>query len=237
MHVRRVAGQQDASVAVGRGLPRRIGEPRDKGRAVDPVIGSVHGDERLAEIAQRGFGRADVLFGHHDSHGAAVRVDHLAVADLVLHPTEGMDAALVAADPQLRLLGHLDLGDQAARRRIPPRELDARCFPDDATSSVAPDEVLRPQRSAARRLHVDAVVVLRHAGHFTSAVDSHRQFGDPAGQDPLDVLLPQPEPVVVPAGKVADVQRGAGEPRDLGHLSLREEPIGDSTLIEDLDGA
>ena len=29
----------------------------------------------------------------------------------------------------------------------------------------------------------------------------------------------------------------AGEPRDLRHLSLREEPIGDSALIEDLDGA
>ena len=29
----------------------------------------------------------------------------------------------------------------------------------------------------------------------------------------------------------------AGERRDLRHLSLREEPIGDSTLIEDLDGA
>ena len=29
----------------------------------------------------------------------------------------------------------------------------------------------------------------------------------------------------------------AGEPRDLGHLPLREEPIGDAALIEDLDGA
>ena len=29
----------------------------------------------------------------------------------------------------------------------------------------------------------------------------------------------------------------AGEPRDLGHLSLREEPVGDAALIEDLDGA
>ncbi len=38
-------------------------------------------------------------------------------------------------------------------------------------------------------------------------------------------------------GKVADVQADAGEPRDLSHLSLREEPIRDSTLIENLDGA
>ena len=60
---------------------------------------------------------------------------------------------------------------------------------------------------------------------------------DPIGEDPLDVVLPQPEPVVVPGGKVADVQTDAGEPRDLRHLSLREEPIGDPTLIENLDGA
>jgi hypothetical protein len=33
------------------------------------------------------------------------------------------------------------------------------------------------------------------------------------------------------------IQADAGEPRDLSHLSLRQKPIGDSTLIEDLDGA
>ncbi len=41
----------------------------------------------------------------------------------------------------------------------------------------------------------------------------------------------------MPGGKVADVQRGPAEPRDLGHLAFRQEPIGDSTLIENLDGA
>ena len=41
----------------------------------------------------------------------------------------------------------------------------------------------------------------------------------------------------MPGGKVADVQGGPGELPDLGHLSLREEPIGDSALIEDFDGA
>ena len=68
-------------------------------------------------------------------------------------------------------------------------------------------------------------------------MDRHRQLADPAGEDALDVVLPQPEPVGVPGGKVADVQTDRGEPRDLGHLPLREEPIGDAALIEDLDGA
>ena len=53
---------------------------------------------------------------------------------------------------------------------------------------------------------VDAGVVLREARHLTSAIERHRQLADPAGQDALDVVLPQAEPVVVPGGKVADVQ-------------------------------
>ncbi len=42
---------------------------------------------------------------------------------------------------------------------------------------------------------------------------------------------------VVTGGKVADVQAGSGEHPDLRRLPLRQEPIGDSTLIENLDGA
>ena len=93
------------------------------------------------------------------------------------------------------------------------------------------------KRLAVGHLDVDAGVVLREAGHFTSAVERHRQLADPAGEDALDVLLPEGEPVVVPGRKVADVQAGYGEPRDLGFLPLRKEPIGDSALIENLDGA
>ena len=176
-------------------------------------------------------------FGQHDPHRPPFLVDHLAVLDLVLHLADRMHARGSAADAQFRLLGHLDLGEQAARRRIPAGELDAGCFTDQTASSVAPDEILRPQRLAVGQLDVDAGVVLREARHLTSAIDRHRQLADPAGQYPLDVVLPQPEPVVVPGRKVADVQPGPGEPRDLSHLSLREEPIGDSALIENLDGA
>ena len=62
VHVRGVAGQQHAPVAVGRGLPGHVGEPRDPGGAVDPEVGPVDGDERLAEIAQGGLAVvADVL--------------------------------------------------------------------------------------------------------------------------------------------------------------------------------
>jgi len=51
------------------------------------------------------------------------------------------------------------------------------------------------------------------------------------------VVLPQPEPVGMPSGKVADVQSAPAEALDLGNLPLRQEPISDATLIENLDGA
>src|SRR5580765_6651877 len=238
MHVCRIAGQQDPSRTVGRGLPGHVGEPGDPGGTVDPVVGPVDGDEALAEIAQGGFARSsDVRFGHHDSYRSAFLVNDFAVADLVLHLALGMDARGIAAHAQFRLVDHLDLGEQAARRRIPTGEVDACCFTDHTASSVAPDEILRPQRRAVGQRNVDAGVVLREPGYLTSAIDRHRQLADPAGQDALDVVLPQPERVRVPGGKVADVKTGAAERRDLHHLSLREEPIGDSALVENLDGA
>jgi hypothetical protein len=132
---------------------------------------------------------------------------------------------------------HLGLGDQGAGCRIPSRELDAGCLTNQTASSVAPGEIFRPQRLAVRQLDVDAGVVLREPRHLTSAIDGHLKLADPAGQYALDVVLPEPERVGMPGGKVADVQRDPGELPDPGHLSLREEPIGDSALIENLDGA
>ena len=86
-------------------------------------------------------------------------------------------------------------------------------------------------------VHVDACVVLCETCGLKSAIDRHLQFVDPAGEYALDMVLPQSKPIGVPGGEVADVQRDPGEPRDLSHFSLREEPISDSALVEDLDGA
>ena len=107
------------------------------------------------------------------------------------------------------------------------------CLTDQTATSVAPDEIFRPQRLAVGQLDVDAGVVLRDARHLTPAIDRHLQLADPVGQCALDAVLPEPEPVVVPGGKVADVQEDPGELRD---LPLRKEPISDSTLIENLLG-
>jgi hypothetical protein len=91
-----------------------------------------------------------------------------------------MDALVVAAEAPLRLLGQLDLGDQADHCRIPPGELDAGCSTDQTATSVAPDEIFRPQRLAVGDLDVDAGVVLRKTRHLTSTIDRHPQLADPA---------------------------------------------------------
>jgi hypothetical protein len=166
-----------------------------------------------------------VLFGHQYSHQPT------------LHLAEGVAADGVVVEAPFRLLGQLDLGDKEARRRLPPGELDPSRLADHAAPSVAPDKVVRPHLRAVGQLHVDAGVLLREPRHVTFAMDRYLKLVDPAGQDALEVALPQRQPVGVPGGKVADVQGGAGEGRDLRHLPLRQEPIGDTALVEHLDRA
>ncbi len=145
MDVGGVAGQQHAPSSVGRGLPGGVGETGYPGRTVNPVVGAVDRDEGLAHVAQGGFGRgADVRFGHHDRHRAFIGVDHLAVADLVLHPAERVLPEGVAVETQLRLLGYLHLGDQAARRRVGATELNTGTLADQAAPAIAPNEVHAP---------------------------------------------------------------------------------------------
>ena len=63
--------------------------------------------------------------------------------------------------------------------------------------------------------------VLREPRHVARAIERHRKLVDPAGQDALDVVLHQREPIGVSGWKVADVQRGPGECRDLHRLPFR----------------
>ena len=103
---------------------------------------------------------------------------------------EYYDAVGVAADAPFRFLDQFDLGDQAARCRVPPGELDAGCFADQAASAVASDEIARPQRRAVGQRDVDAGVVLREPSDLGAVLDVHAQLVDPLGEDALDVVLP-----------------------------------------------
>jgi hypothetical protein len=58
---------------------------------------------------------------------------------------------------------------------------------------------------AVGQLDVDTDVVLRETCYLTSGIDRHPELGNPVGQDALGAVLPQPQQVVVPGGKVADI--------------------------------
>ncbi len=189
MHVRGIASQQDPPVAIGSRLASHVGEPGDRDGTVDPVIGPVYRDERLADIAQRRFAAdLELLFRQHDAHRPAI----VQFADRV-------GAGSVLTQAPRRLLDHLDFGDQPALGRIPPSEVGARGFTDHAASSVASDEVFRPQRRVVGQLDGNARVVLREASHLASAIDQQAKLVNPAGQDALDVLLPECEEVTMPS--------------------------------------
>lgn len=55
MHVCGIARNQDSSCSVRGCLPGGVGESREPRGAVGTVVGSIHGDERVAQIVQRGF--------------------------------------------------------------------------------------------------------------------------------------------------------------------------------------
>ncbi len=49
------------------------------------------------------------------------------------------------------------------------------------------------------------------------------------------MVLPQRQSVIVPRGKVADIERYPGKSGDLRHLPRIEEPVRDAALIENLE--
>ena len=194
---------------------------------MDPIVGAPYGDERFAQLGQGHVARLiHALFCHQDAHGPTFG-----------RFAEGVTAEGVVVKAPWRLLGQLDLGEQEAHGRLPSGELDPGRLANHAAPAVAPDEVLRSQRHAAGQLHVDAGFVLHQSRHLAFAKDRHLELVEPAGEDALYVLLRQRQPIRVPGGKAAEVEVGAGESGGLRHLPLRQEPIGDTTLVEHLDRA
>src|SRR5207237_7932105 len=172
MHVCGVPGQQDTAAAVGGCLPGHVGEPGDPPGAAKPVVRPVGGDECLAKLVHAGV--AGVFDVSVPEHGP--------VRPSALQPVDGTDATTLGAHADLRLLVHLDLGDQPAGRGIQPGEVDTGCLADQAASSVAADEILRPDRRVPGHLDIDAGVVLSEAHHLAATKD--RSSGLPGGASP-----------------------------------------------------
>lgn len=122
--------------------------------------------------------------------------------------------------------------------RIVPGEPDTGGFPDQIACSVALNEIFRPKRLALRQRDIDAGAVLRETRYCASAIDGDRQLADPRGEDALDVVPPQREPVVVLCAKSLFSKRSRRNPRS-GHLALHEEPIRDcgAPIILRMDAA
>ncbi len=205
---------------------------------MNPEIGAVDGDQRLSQVLQRRIlRRADLPLGEGQAHGTALRVDDLAVADLVVEAPDAVNAERIVAHAELGLLAHLGLRDQVAARRLPARELDSRRRTDQAAPSVATHEVARAQRAAAGEPYGHALLLLLKAAHRGGVKDANAQLGDPRRHDPLDLPLPDPERVGMPRWEIAHLEHGRAEARGLRDLSLREEALGDTALIEHLDRA
>ena len=154
-----------------------------------------------------------------------------------LASTDGVLADAVAPEAELGLLVHLDLGEDPAHRRIGAGEVDPRRLAHEAAPAVAAHDVARPQRRAVAERDVDAIVVLRQPDDLAATQHRHAELGDPLTHDPLDVALPQGQPVRVARREVAEVERDLAVPDDLHHLAGGEEPLGDAALVEDLDRA
>src|SRR5207237_9188942 len=181
MHVCGVPGQQDTAAAVGGCLPGHVGEPGDPPGAAKPVVRPVPGDECPAKLVQPGVaGVFDVSLPEPDPERPSA-----------LQPVDGTDATTLAAHADLRLLIHLDLGDQPAGRGIQPGEVDTGCLADQAASSVAADEKLRPERRVPGHFDIDAGVVLSEARHLAATKDRNPELADPDSQDGLEAALPE----------------------------------------------
>ena len=137
-----------------------------------------------ASLRSRRVGSPRVLrtcFGHHDPYRPAIRVDDLAVADLVLHPAEGMHAAGVAA--YAPLCGS-SVSSTSAIRLLVVGSQPGNSMPAALRIRLRPPS--HPTRYSARSdwpsetCDVDAGVVLREPGHFASAIDRHRQLSRPS---------------------------------------------------------
>ena len=94
-----------------------------------------------------------------------------------------------------------------------------------------------PMNSSPASVDGDPGGFLVDADHLASTVDRHPQLVDPVGEDALDVVLPQRQPVRVPGGKVTDVQADLAESGNLGGVALGQEAIRDTPLVEHFDGA
>ena len=221
-----IAGQQHPPVAVGRRLAGHVGEPGDPVGAAQAKVAAVDNFEGGAQVVEVGAAVAELPFGQHHAHQPVVT----ARADAV-------GAKAVVSHPHLGFAVHHHLGDDPAGGCIHPDKIDAGGSPDRAAATVASHQKLAAQHPAIGQFGLDAVVVLDEAGHVGLPVERHPELVDPAGQDRLEVLLPQRQHVGVAGREIGDIQPEPGVAEGRVRLPSLDEPIDDAALVEHLERA
>src|SRR5690606_28588635 len=79
--------------------------------------------------------------------------------------------------------------------------------------------------------------VLSESGDLDAAMDRDAELVDPFGQDGFDLVLPDPEEIVVAAREVAELQGHVGERRLVVDPTLGEKTFGEAALVEGFERA
>ena len=162
-------------------------------------------------------------------------LEHDAIPALALRRP---DPATLGPDSEHGRFGRRDVGDDEAARRIETGELDPDRLPHHTPPTVASDQVVGPDRGSVRHRRVDALPVVGHTHDLAITQDRHPELAEhPAGEDALEVALPEPEQVVVTGGEIAERQRDVGEAGGRMDRAFRHEPVDHAALVEDLERA
>ena len=139
--------------------------------------------------------------------------------------------------PQSGFSRHLDFGDEVAGGRSQPGKSIPAALRIGAAAAVAADQVGGAQRLAAGDLTSTPSSSCAKSGTSTSRWIGTPSSSDPLGQEPLDLVLGQRQPVGVPGREIADVEQVEREAGAWVVVAVGEEALGDAALIEDLDRA
>jgi hypothetical protein len=236
--VRRVAGQQRPADPVAVGQPGRVPEPGQPARRVHPEVGAGHGPELGAELVQCRRHRS--VLGHRGG-----RYDHPEVPVAQRSEAEPQLGAPHLRDHGrhgLRILRDRHLAQQGVHPGRLPRESDAEQPADRAPAAVAADDEPALDPGPVGQADDDSPVVLLEPHHLEPAPDLRADLPRMLGEQPVDDGLRDTQHVPVrgvqPIGPLGERAGDAGEEAAEGKpAAVRQEPLQQAALVEDLDAA
>ncbi len=160
MHVRGIAGEQDATLAVGRSLPRHIRKAGNPGGTVDSEVSPIDGDECLAHLAQRRLlGGSNLPLGQY--HARRPWILHFADAmgrrprpraspTRAPRPIQPRRSASSLSHPTRESRCPLTCEPGCGHRRSPRRYSARKRWPSDSSTSTPLSSCAKPVTSRPR---------------------------------------------------------------------------------------